>query len=72
MLGAAVAAVRIAPGLVVFGRHHVDEGGDRRIIHQRQLVPLVAVRLPKRDRLGVAGPQQRAAARLIIGTVRAL
>ena len=64
VLGAAVAAVRIAPGLVVFGCHHVDEGGDRGIIHQRQIVPLMAVWLPERDRLGVAGPQQRAAARL--------
>src|ERR1700688_1562236 len=61
MLRASVAAMRIAQRLVVCRGHHVDERGERRIIHQRQIVPLIALLLTERDRLGVAGPQQRAA-----------
>src|SRR4051812_31306972 len=64
VLGAAVDAVGIAALLVVFRRHHIDEGGHRWIIPQRQIVPLMAVLLSQRHRRGVTGPQQRAAARL--------
>src|SRR6478735_9952106 len=42
VLGATVGAVGIAALLVVIRRHHVDEGGHIRIIHQRQIVPSVA------------------------------
>jgi len=56
VLGAAVGAMRVAARFVVFRRHHVDEGGHGRIIHQRQIVPLMAVLPPERDRLGVARP----------------
>jgi hypothetical protein len=73
MLGTAVAAMRIAQVFIVRRGHNVDEGSHRRIVDQRQIVPLLAVLRAERNRLGVAGPQQRAAARaLIIGTVSAL
>ena len=34
--------MRIATLFVIDRCHHVDEGSDRRIIHQRQIIPLVA------------------------------
>jgi hypothetical protein len=64
VLGAAVAAVRIAQLFVVGRLHHVEQRRDRWIMHQRQIVPLIAVLRAERDRLGVAGPQHRTAARL--------
>src|SRR5258708_12824154 len=64
MLRASIAAMRIAPILVIGRCHHIDERPDRRIIHQRQIVPLVAGLRAERDRLRIASPPQRAAARL--------
>jgi hypothetical protein len=55
VLGAAVAAMRVAQILVIRRCHHVEERGDIGIIHQRQVVPLIAVLLTERDRLGIAG-----------------
>jgi hypothetical protein len=61
MLGTAIAAVEVAAIFVIGRCHHVEERSYRWIIHQRQIIPLLAVRLAERDRLGVAGPQQGAA-----------
>src|SRR5258708_20712853 len=53
MLRASIAAMRIAPILVIGRCHHIDERPDRRIIHQRQIVPLVAGLRADRDPLGI-------------------
>jgi len=72
MLHATVAAMRVGEIFVIGGRHHAGECGERGIIDQRDVVPLVALLHTERDSLGVAVHSSVPPRALIIGTVRAL